>query len=230
MRRHILLVDDDESLRQSLAEQLEMYDEFAVTQAPRASAAIDLVKAQVFDAVILDVGLPDMDGRDTCRLIRKAGFKNPIIMLTGQATDADQILGLDAGANDYIAKPFRVNVLLARLRAQLRQMQQSDEAQISLGGFYFQPSSRTLSVKDGGDKIRLTEKEAGILKYLHRAQGMLVPREALLSDVWGYDSEATTHTLETHIYRLRQKLEKVEVGKNLILTDQGGYRLNMGQA
>jgi DNA-binding response OmpR family regulator len=224
MKRKILLVDDDDALRESLAEQLELYEEFKVVQASRAQQAIDLVKTDNYDGMVLDVGLPDMDGRDCCRLLRRGGFKAPIIMLTGAATDADTILGLDAGASDYIAKPFRLNVLLARLRAQMRQHHATDEAIVTIGPFTFQPSTKTLT-GSGDKKLRLTEKEAGIIKNLYKAQGRVVPREVLLNDVWGYNAGVTTHTLETHVYRLRQKLEKELSAADLIVTEGGGYRL-----
>ena len=227
MKRRLLIVDDDDMLRESLAEQLNLVEEFIITQASRAQQAIDLVKVENFDAMILDVGLPDMDGRDCCRLLRRGGFKAPIIMLTGAATDDDQILGLDAGANDYVAKPFRLNVLLARLRAQLRQHYASDDAVATIGNFTFQPSTKILHHAEKDKKIKLTEKEAGIIKQLYKAQGRVVSREVLLNDVWGYNSGVTTHTLETHVYRLRKKLEKEADASSLIVTEGGGYRLEL---
>ncbi len=230
MKKHILLVDDDDALRESLAEQLGLYEEFRVTQLSRASPALDKIKdLEAIDLIVLDVGLPDMDGRDTCRLIRRAGFKSPIIMLTAAATDADMILGLDAGANDYIAKPFRFNVLLARIRAQIRQHQNAEDAQVRIGKYVFQPGHKVLVDATSGKKIKLTEKESGIIRQLHKAQGRVVPREVLLNDIWGYNSGISTHTLETHIYRLRQKIEDPDAGKDsessLIITEGGGYRL-----
>src|SRR5262245_53792340 len=126
--KKILLVDDDESLRETLAEQLQLHEEFSAVQAASGQAALERVQAEHFDSVLLDVGVPDMDGREVCRLMRRGGFKSPIVMLTGADTDSDTILGLDAGANDYVTKPFRIGVLLARVRAQLRQHEQSDDA------------------------------------------------------------------------------------------------------
>jgi DNA-binding response OmpR family regulator len=200
--RKILIVDDDEDLRESLKDQLALHDEFEVVTAPTASKAIDAVKANHLDLVLLDVGLPDMDGREACKLLRKTGFKSPIVMLTGNDSDADMILGLDSGANDYITKPFKFAVLLARIRAQLRQHEQSE-----------------------GSKVRLTEKETSILKYLYRAGEKVVTRDVLLQEVWGYNSGVTTHTLETHIYRLRQKIEKDPAHAELLVTETGGYKL-----
>ena len=222
--KKILLIDDDDELRDSLSEQLRLHEEFATTEAASAADALEVTKDEYFDAILLDVGLPDMDGREVCRLMRRNGVKAPIIMLTGHDTDADQILGLDAGANDYIAKPFRLNVLLARLRAQLRQHEQSEDAVFQLGPYEFQPAMKLLVSQDG-KKVRLTEKETNILKYLYRAGGKPVAREELLSEVWGYNAAVTTHTLETHVYRLRQKIEPDPASARLLLTDGGGYRL-----
>lgn len=118
--KNILLVDDDDDLREALAEQLVMTEDFEVFEADSGSAAMSRVKEQLYDLVILDVGLPDTDGRELCRLMRKQGVKAPVLMLTGHDSDADTILGLDAGANDYVTKPFKFPVLLARIRAQLR--------------------------------------------------------------------------------------------------------------
>ena len=171
------------------------------------------------------MGLPDMDGREVCRLMRRAGLKSPIIMLTGAATDSDAILGLDSGANDYIIKPFRIGVLLARLRAQLRQHQQSEDAVFTIGPFTFRPAGKVLEDGNGGGKVRLTEKETQILKYLYRADGKVVARDQLLNEVWGYNAGVTTHTLETHVYRLRQKIERDPANATLLVTEPGGYRL-----
>ena len=154
----------------------------------------------------MDVGLPDMDGREAVRALRKNGFKPPVIMLTAHDTDSDTIMGLESGANDYVAKPFRFAVLLARIRSQLRQHEASEDAVFTIGPYTFRPASKLLINAKGG-KIRLTEKETAILRYLYRASQKPVSREILLQEVWGYNSGVTTHTLETHIYRLRQKIE-----------------------
>lgn len=222
--KKILLVDDDDSLRTSLSEQLRLHEEFLTAEAATAAEALETTKGEYFDAVILDVGLPDMDGREVCRLMRRNGVKSPIIMLTGQDTDADQILGLDAGANDYVTKPFRLNVLLARLRAQLRQHEQSEDAVFSIGPYTFQPAHKLLVDADE-QKVRLTEKETAILKYLYRAGDKVVSRDTLLGEVWGYNAGVTTHTLETHVYRLRQKIEAEPSNATILVTEPGGYRL-----
>ena len=222
--RKILIVDDDDELRESLKEQLALYDEFDLVTASTAGKGLEQAKTGHFDLLILDVGLPDMDGRELCKQLRKGGFKSPVIMLTGNATDADMILGLDAGANDYVTKPFKFAVLLARIRAQLRQHEQSEDAVFTIGRFTFKPASKLL-VDEAGAKTRLTEKETSILKYLYRTGEKVVSREVLLHEVWGYNAGVTTHTLETHIYRLRQKIEKDPGSAELLVTEAGGYKL-----
>lgn len=228
--KKIFLVDDDEELRAALASQLDMYEEYETSGADSGTAALNILKEQNFDIIILDVGLPDLDGREVCRMIRRIGVKIPIIMLTGADTDADTILGLDAGANDYITKPFRFEVLLARLRAHLRQHEQSEDAIFSIGPYTFKPSAKMLLRDEGGQKVRLTEKETSILKYLFRAGEQPVSRDDLLNDVWGYNAGVTTHTLETHIYRLRQKIEENPAEARILLTEPGGYRLEAAAA
>ena len=223
--RKILLVDDDEALRGALAEQLSLHEEFVCLQAGTAAQGLELAKGDHFEALILDVGLPDMDGRDLCKLLRRQGVRAPIIMLTAADTDSDAVLGLDSGANDYITKPFRITVLLARLRAHLRQHERSEDAVLNIGPYEFQPAAKMLLEKGGKKKVRLTEKEAAILKYLYRSGEKPVARETLLNEVWGYNAGVTTHTLETHIYRLRQKIERDPSQAALLVTDKGGYRL-----
>jgi len=193
--RRLLLVDDDKALRQSLAEQLRLVEQFDCREAENGRSALDLAGKERFDAVLLDIGLPDMDGREVCRLMRRAGVTSPIIMLTAADSDADTILGLDSGANDYIAKPFRMGVLLARLRAQLRQHEHSEDAVFTIGPYSFRPSAKMLVEQATRKKIRLTEKEAAILKFLYRAGQRVIGRETLLGEVWGYNAGVTTHTL-----------------------------------
>ncbi len=222
--KKILLVDDDEDIREALSEQLVMTEDFDVFEAGMGAQAMEKAKQEIYDLVILDVGLPDTDGRDLCRLMRKQGIKCPIIMLTGHDSDADTILGLDAGANDYVTKPFKFSVLQARIRAQLRQHEQSEDAIFQLGPYTFKPAMKLLETEDK-KKIRLTEKETNILKFLYRAQEGVVARDVLLHEVWGYNAGVTTHTLETHIYRLRQKIEPDPSNVQLLVTEGGGYRL-----
>jgi DNA-binding response OmpR family regulator len=226
--RPILIVDDDPALRATLLEQLALEGEFAPQEAADLAAAQSMLLAEGarFDAVLLDIGLPDGDGRELCAKLRRSGLRMPILMLTGADAEADIVKGLDAGANDYIAKPFRLNELLARLRAQLRVFDNTEDAVFTIGPYMFRPASKLLQEPTRNRKIRLTEKEASILKYLYRAGGRPVPRQTLLNEVWGYNAAVTTHTLETHIYRLRQKIEPDPAAARLLLTEGGGYRLD----
>ncbi|MBK20490.1 MAG: DNA-binding response regulator [Rhodospirillaceae bacterium] len=223
--KNILLVEDDEALRDSLVEQLKLHEEFETYAVDSGAEALAQIKEQHFDLLILDVGLPDMDGRELCRLMRRSDVKAPIIMLTGADSEADTILGLDSGANDYITKPFRLGVLLARIRAQLRQHERSEDAIFNLGPYSFRPAAKLLLEPEENKKIRLTEKETSILKYLFRAGDAVIGRDELLNEVWGYNSGVTTHTLETHVYRLRQKLEADPSNAQILVTEPGGYRL-----
>jgi DNA-binding response OmpR family regulator len=223
-KRTILIIDDDEDLREGLGEQISLYDEFAVIGAETAAEGMAAAKHNDIALAIVDVGLPDLDGREAVRLMRSAGFKAPIIMLTGHTTDADTIVGLEAGANDYVTKPFRFAVLLARIRAHLRQFDQSEDATFTIGPYTFKPAAKMLLEPDG-KRVRLTEKETAILKFLYRAGEKPITRDVLLHEVWGYNSGVTTHTLETHIYRLRQKMEKNPASAELLVTEGGGYKL-----
>ncbi|WP_029417475.1 response regulator transcription factor [Brevundimonas bacteroides] len=220
----LLIIDDDDDLREALAEQLALHEEFRTVQAATATEGVRLGREIRADLILLDVDLPDMDGREACRLLRKDGVSTPIIMLTAQDSDADTVLGLDSGANDYVTKPFRFAVLLARIRAHLRSHEQSEDAVFQIGPYEFRPAAKVL-MDAKGKKVRLTEKETSILKYLYRAGAKPVSREELLTEVWGYNAGVTTHTLETHIYRLRQKVEPEPGLARLLLTDSGGYRL-----
>nr|WP_295828581.1 response regulator transcription factor [uncultured Azospirillum sp.] len=228
--KRILLVDDDTALRQSLAEQLRLLEELETEEAGDGAGALNAIRkageaGTGFSAVLLDVGLPDMDGRDVCKLLRREGVRCPIIMLTASASDADTILGLESGASDYVTKPFRLGVLIARLRAQLRQFEQTEDAVFAIGPYSFRPGAKLLLEEATNRKIRLTEKETAILKYLYRAGDLVVGRETLLGEVWGYNAAVTTHTLETHVYRLRQKIEADPSNARILVTEPGGYRL-----
>ncbi|EJF91006.1 response regulator transcription factor [Bartonella tamiae] len=222
--RTLLIIDDDNDLRTILVEQLQMHEEFRVLEETNAKNGIETATKENVDLVIMDVGLPDLDGREAVKLLRQEGFRSPVIMLTGHDTDSDTILGLEAGANDYVTKPFRFAVLLARIRAQLRQHEQSEDATFQVGPYIFKPGQKLL-LDEKNHKIRLTEKEAAIIKFLYRSGDKVVSRDTLLEEVWGYNSGVTTHTLETHVYRLRQKIEKDPSNAHILVTDSGGYKL-----
>jgi DNA-binding response OmpR family regulator len=220
----LLVVEDDGDLRETLVEQIGLCSEFEVDSVDNAGDARGALQKDRIDLVIMDVGLPDMDGREAVRLIRQDGYRGPIIMLTAQASDADVVTGLDAGANDYVAKPFKFAVLLARIRAQLRTHEASEDAVFKIGPYTFRPGAKML-VSEKGSKLKLTEKETAILRFLYRAGQKVVSRDILLQEVWGYNSAVTTHTLETHVYRLRQKIETNPSAARILVTEPGGYKL-----
>jgi DNA-binding response OmpR family regulator len=226
--RRILIIEDDAALRATMAEQILSGGEFSADEAESAAAAEAMLANDNarYDAILLDIGLPDRDGRDFCTKLRRDGRQMPVIMVTGADAEGDVVRGLDAGANDYLAKPFRLPELLARVRAQLRTFDNSESAVFLIGPYVFRPSVRLLQEPARNRKVRLTDKECAILKFLYRAGGKPVPRQTLLNEVWGYSSSVTTHTLETHVYRLRQKIEADPSQPRLLLTENGGYRLD----
>jgi DNA-binding response OmpR family regulator len=232
-RRPILIVEDDAELLESLSDHLADTSEFAVTTATSLEAADAILRRDDarFDSIILDIGLPDGDGRDYCARLRKQGHAMPIIMLTGANEEHDVIRGLDSGANDYVAKPFRASELVARVRAQLRIFERSEQAVFPVGPYTFQPAKKLLQDVVKNRRIRLTDKETAVLKFLYRSE-IAVDRDILMHEVWGYNSAVKTHTLETHIYRLRQKIEPDPARPSLLVTEGGGYRLRpeMAQA
>jgi len=221
--KRVLLVEDDAMLSASLAEQLTQEGAYTVVRVDSCADARQAAADGLYEFMILDVGLPDGDGRALCRELRSQGTTCPILLLTAADSDEDTVKGLESGANDYVTKPFRFAVLMARVHAHLRSHDRSEEAMYRIGPYTFRPSAKLLL--DGSAKrIRLTEKETNILKYLHRC-GDTVPRETLLHEVWGYNPAVTTHTLETHIYRLRQKIEENPGEARILVTESGGYRL-----
>jgi DNA-binding response OmpR family regulator len=223
--KRVLIVDDKTLLLEMLSEQLQLHQEFVPSVATSGAEALKLTKKKCFDVIILNVSLPDIDGREVCRSMRSGGIKSPIIMLAGVDTDADVILSFNVGANDHITKPFRFVVLLAKMRTHIRQHEHSDNKVLTIGPYSFQPGAQLLLEKETNKKVRLTEKETAILKYLYQVGDNVVGRDVLLDKVWGYNAEVTTHTLETHLYRLRQKIEENPCDARILLTEPGGYRL-----
>ena len=219
----IIVVHDDAAVRDALMAQLALHRDFAAVAVDTGTKGVEATTAGQVDLVIMNVELPDVDGREAVRILRKGGFKAPI-MLTGDDTDTETVLGLESGANDYVSEPYRFPVLMARIRAQLRQHEASDNAVFFIGPYVFRPSAKQL-IHPQGSKIRLTEKESAILKYLYRAAQRPVPREVLLQEVFGYNSRVRSHTLETHIYRLRQKIEVIPAHPTILVTVDRGYKL-----
>ena len=223
--RSILVVDDDQDLALSLAEQLALHEEFETHVAHSAAQAFAAVKNKHTDLVLLDVGLPDMDGREACRLLRKNNFKHPIIMLTGQDSRFRHHSWTGIGRERLHHQAVPVSRFCSPASApssastSTARKPSSPSASILSG-----PAAKMLIDKKGG-KVRLTEKETSILKYLYRAGEKVISRDVLLHEVWGYNAGVTTHTLETHIYRLRQKIERDPSRAELLITEAGGYKL-----
>jgi DNA-binding response OmpR family regulator len=226
-KRSILIVEDDLALRQALVDHLLEDGAFQPVESTTLAAAMHHLDQETMrtDLVLLDLSLPDGDGLAFCAQLRRHGHHMPIIMLTGASNEADIVQGLQNGANDYVCKPFRAAELIARIRAQLRAFDATDSATFSVGLYIFRPATRTLVKQVDGWKIRLNGKETALLRYLLRLNGMAVEQQALLNAVWGYSSGSKTRTLETHIYRLRQKIEADPGKPQLLLRSSRGYRL-----
>lgn len=224
-KKRILVVDDDEPLRATLANQLDVHEEYEVVQAATGAQALDLARGSTFDTILLDITLPDLDGREVCRILRRNGVAAPVIVLTASTSDADAILSLDAGANDFVTKPFRLGVLLARIRAQMRQYQSSADATFTIGPYLYRPGARLLVERANGREISLSDTENSILRLLCRAAGTPVTRQELYEQIWGFHAPLDTHTLQTHVYRLRRKIERDEGKPRILLSESQGYRL-----
>ena len=225
VNKKILIVDHDDGVRNTIAQRITLIEEHIAIQAATGEQVLALVKDQHFEMILLDVDLPDIDGRDLCRLMRRQGVKTPIIILGSDDGDAEVILALDSGASDYVAKPFHLGVLLARIRAHQRQFEQFDDATFPIGPYAFRPSTKFLINRETDKKIHLTEKEVALLKYLYHMGDRPAERKALLDQVWGYSADVTSHTLESHIYRLRQKVEPDPTNAQILVTERDGYRL-----
>lgn len=223
----VVVADDDDLFRRLLERLLARWGYSAAVASDGPEACEMLLAAEHPPLAVIDWNMPGLDGISVCREVRKARPMSElyILMLTSRADKQDLALALDTGANDYVTKPFRLGVLLARLRAQLRQHEQSEDAVFVIGPYTFRPSAKILIHGETKQKVRLTEKETAILKYLYRSGNMVVGRDTLLGEVWGYNTGVTTHTLETHVYRLRQKIESDPSNAEILVTEPGGYRL-----
>ena len=220
----LLIVDDDAYLRATLRQQL-LVEGFNNVFDVGVIANFDNVLSHANpDLILLDIQMPDGNSIDICQRLRRNGFAKPIVMLIAKGAEGDIVLGLEAGANDYIIKPLRLGELIARIRNQLRQFRASDDAEFEIGNLSFVPANKML-YEIGSDRMQaLTEKEATILKFLYRASPNDVTKDELLAEVWGFQNGISTHTLETHIYRLRKKISRL-TKKQLVLTIEKGYRL-----
>lgn len=222
--RTILIVDGDQDIRASLAEQFGLHPGFAVRNAATGAAALAAAGRDRPDLVLLAMSLPDAAGCDIVRRMRAEGYEGALVVLAPGDREEDAIGALDAGADDVVGKPVRFAILLARVRAHLRQRDASEDATLPIGDYNFHPRSKRL-VSPCGATWRLTEKEVAILRFLHRAAPAPVRRDVLLREVWGYGEGVSTHTLETHVYRLRRKIGAKGGGAGFLRTEEGGYRL-----
>jgi DNA-binding response OmpR family regulator len=221
----MLLVQDDATSTAMLARQLSITKEFELVVVGTAAEALEIARWKPFDAILLDGELVDLDSRELCRLLRRRSIRVPLLMLGETTGDADAILALNSGADDFVGKPFRFPVLLARIRACLRRHEASDGEVFPVGRLTYDVGARQLASADGHHRITLTRKEAEILNLLCRERGRAIERSILLREIWGLEDEPRRRTLETHIYRLRQKIEMDQPAEPLILTEANGYRL-----
>ena len=221
----LLIVDDDAYLRASLRQQFMAEGLYNIFDIGSVTGLETALKDANPDLILLDIQMPDGNGIDICKRLRSKGFTKPIVMLTAKNAEADIILGLEAGANDYITKPLRMGELLARINTQLRQFKASDDARFELADLNFVPANKMLHKMGCGRMQALTEKETTILKFLYRAFPESATKDELLTEVWGMQNGLTTHTLETHIYRLRQKIEPDPSQAKLLVTESGGYKI-----
>jgi len=225
MRAHkVILVDDDTELRSLLADQLSATGDYEVAVSGTGSDALEAARAGDADLMVLDMGLPDIDGKDVVREMRRQGIGMPVLMLTARDAEEDHLAGLEAGADDFVAKPFRFPVLEARVRAALRKGASRLDTRFRIGRKTFVQAEKAL-LDERGNRIPLTEREVAVLLFLRRLHGQAASRETLLKEVWGYNRMVNTHTVETHVYRLRRKLEEDPANPRHLVTEGRGYRL-----
>ena len=222
MPQRVLLVEDETDIVSPLVNTLER-EGYAVDQATTGKDAITAATKHQHDVVILDLGLPDMDGLDVCRRLREAGYQGAILMLTARTRELDRVVGLDAGADDYLAKPFGLAELLARLRALLRR------TTVRAAG---SPSDRRLQVdvdahrvRVGDQEVALTGKEFDVLAVLVANRDKVVSRAQLMAEVWSEGWYGSTKTLDVTIGRLRQKLQRAGTAERIVTVRGVGFRL-----
>jgi DNA-binding response OmpR family regulator len=217
----LLVIEDDASIRESLADFFRGRD-WLVHACADLAAADRAIAAQRYHMVLLDLRLPDGDGLDVLRRLRRAGDKTPVIVLTARGEVDQRVLGLQIGADDYVVKPFSVHELAARMQAVQRRAEQP-AVTLQLGAVVIDLAGHT--VRRGDETFRLLPKEADLLGHLLRHRGQTCSRDELLRAVWGYDATPTTRTVDTHVFQLRQKLERDPASPELLHTVHGiGYR------
>lgn len=226
MPKKILLVDDDPTLVEGLSYSLKR-EGYEVAVAADGLRALECVREEQPDLVILDIMLPQLDGFEVCRILRAAGAKVPILMLTAKTEEVDKVVGLELGADDYLTKPFGLRELVARIRALLRRAQRLKEAAqeevFHYGDLGINVSSRT--VRRGNSLLELSPKEFDLLVFLIKNRGQVFSRDALLERVWGHDWVGDPRTVDVHIRWLREKIESDPANPRRILTVRGvGYK------
>ena len=222
--KKILVVEDDAAIRNGLEEILGT-EHYQVLTAPNGTQALALGKKENLDVIILDLGLPDINGEDVCQQLRDAGVPTPILMLTSKSQEMDKVLGLEKGADDYMTKPFSVRELLARLRALLRRDHgmKKDLEEYSFGRAVIDFKKQECQVS--GKAVKLSVREYAVLKYLILHEGEVVTRDMLLNDVWGYEQFPTTRTVDNYILALRKKLEgKTTTPQHILTVHTAGYK------
>lgn len=227
----LLLVEDDKDINQLICLNLESLD-YNVTSVADGAVGFELAKTQTFDLIVLDIMLPNMDGLTVCKRLRQEKIFTPILMLTARNTEADRVIGLEVGADDYLTKPFSILELRARVKAMLRRMQFNHNTQAVntetsdvFGDLVIDRNKRTVVL--AGDEVHLTAKEFDLLLYLASSPGRVYSRNDLLDSVWGYKHSGYEHTVNSHINRLRSKLEKDPANPIYVLTVWGvGYKFN----
>jgi DNA-binding response OmpR family regulator len=220
----ILVVEDDPAILRGLADNLA-FESHEVLTATDGDKACSLIHEQRPDLIILDLMLPRMSGYEVCRKVRAEGITTPIVMLTARGEEADRVLGLDLGADDYVTKPFSVLELMARVRALLRRAHTVRAAIDELRFDDVTIDFRRYEAWKGGVAFDMTRKEFGVLRYLASSPGEVVTRDELLNEVWGYEATPTTRTVDNHIASLRAKLEATPAQPRHLVTVHGvGYK------
>ncbi len=220
----ILLVEDDTRIAHALAEALSDRH-YVVDAAEDGELAWDFVESAPYDLIVIDVMLPKLDGIQLCRRIRQKGCVTPVLMLTARDTSTDKVMGLDAGADDYVVKPFDLSELMARVRALLRRGSAILPLVLEWGELRLDP--HTCKVEYGGKPLSLTPKEYSLLELFLRSRGRLLARNAILDRLWSFEEPPGEETVKVHLRGLRQKLKAVGAPPNFIETVYGlGYRLN----
>ena len=220
----ILVVEDDPAILRGLADNLA-FESYEVLTATDGEVACALIRDRKPDLIILDLMLPRLSGYEVCRRVRKEGVATPIVMLTARGEEADRILGLDLGADDYVTKPFSIQELLARVRAILRRAQPTTRLPDELRVDDVVIDFRRYEARKGSVPLDMTRKEFGVLRLLAARAGEVVTRDELLNEVWGYEATPTTRTVDNHIASLRAKLEASPSQPRHLLTIHGvGYK------